>query len=196
MRCFPFLLLLALLWGCSNPTDPSGQEPAVTSPDEQLQGSTDGFLVRIFEGEAYEMGAPCGYRNQQTEIVVPIGKYGICWTDTIYTFGIVADEALTGGAFLAIDTQGEPLYEVYTYDNGPDWIQEGLFRMMNDGKIGYADADGVIQIEPQFACAEQFQDGVARVAIDCELVPDGEYMRMESEAWFYIDTNGNKVAKK
>lgn len=187
-------MLLALLLGCSNPTEPSDQESAAASSEEPMPASTEGLLVRIFEGETYELGTPCGYRNQQSEIIVPVGKYGICWTDTIHTFGVVADEALTGGAFLAIDTQGEPLFEVYTYDNGPDWLEEGLFRILKEGKIGYADEAGVIQIEPQFACAGQFEGGVAKVAIDCELIPDGEYTRMESDAWFYIDPTGKKVS--
>jgi hypothetical protein len=81
-------------------------------------------LVRVFEGAAYELGTPCGYQNQKGEMVVPIGEYPVCWTDTIRTFGIVADEA-----FLAINQQGQLLYEVYTYDNGPDWQRMDSFAL-------------------------------------------------------------------
>jgi hypothetical protein len=47
-------------------------------------------------------------------------------------------------------------------------------------KIGYADEQGMMQIAPRFTCTEQFQEGVARVALNCDLIQDGEYTRMES----------------
>ena len=42
-------------------------------------------------------------------------------------------------------------FYVFKYDNGPDYIQEGLFRIMNeDGLVGFADSLGNVVIKPQF----------------------------------------------
>ena len=39
-------------------------------------------------------------------------------------------------------------YSTYRYDNGEDYVQEGIIRIVNDdnGKIGYATAEGVIEV--------------------------------------------------
>lgn len=189
----PLLLLSALfLFGCQSPTQPT--EPEQTYVD--LTPSTDtSYLIRISEGESYEPGTPCGYVNQQGDTVIPLGKYRICWTDTIRTFGIVTDDRQGDPKLLAIDRKEQILYEVYFYDNGPDWPEDGLFRILRNGKIGYADEDGFIRIPPQFACAFPFSNGVAKVSLHCELIPDGEHTRMESDRWFFIDTEG-KVVKE
>ena len=82
------------------------------------------------------------------------------------------------------------------FDNGPDWIVDGLFRISRNGKIGYADKNGVIVIEPKFECAEQFENGVARVALNCKLVKDKSDpapSALASDSWLFIDKKGNKV---
>ena len=177
-----FLLMLA---ACQHSSTIA--EEGKTYHDPQPFNGKD-YLIRIFEGGEYESGAPCGYVNPKGDTVVAVGKYSLCWTDTIRTFGIVFDQE-----FIAIDAYGRLLYEVYFYDNGPDWPEEGLFRILRNGKIGYADEEGFIRIEPRFACASQFAEGKAKVALDCELVPDGEYTRMESEEWFFINQEGEVV---
>jgi hypothetical protein len=178
-----FLLTLA---ACQHSSTIASEEGKSYHEPQPFSGQA--YLVRIFDGAEYESGVPCGYINPQGDTVVAVGKYGLCWTDTIRTFGIVFDQE-----FIAIDAYGRLLYEVYPYDNGPDWPEEGLFRILRNGKIGYADEEGFIRIEPRFACAEQFSGGRARVALDCELIPDGEYTRMESEEWFFIDREGEVV---
>lgn len=150
-------------------------------------------LTRIPQGDAYEFGDACGYVNPAGDTIVPVGKYMLCLTDTIRTFGIVAPNTPDFSAYHGIDKQGRLLYEIPNYDNGPDWLADGLFRVIRNGKIGYADEEGYIKIDPQFECANPFDEGRAKVALDCELIPDGEYTRMESEEWFYIDRSGKKV---
>lgn len=184
------LPLLLALSACLS-TEPNSE---VADAYHDLPNSPQsGYLLRVVEGKAYQMGQPCGYSDQNGEVVIPIGKYHLCWTDTIETFGIVWDKELTNAEFTAIDRQGRKLYEVYTYDNGPDWLSDGLFRIMRNGKIGYADAEGQVRIEPRFACAGQFEGGRAKVAVQCQLVNDGEHTYMQSEAWFYIDRTGEIV---
>ena len=95
---------------------------------------------------------------------------------------------------MKIFRQENILYIVFPFDNGPDYVSDGLFRILIDGKIGYADsATGKIIIQPQFDCAWQFENGVAKVSTDCTTKSDGEHSTWLSESWFYIDRTGKNV---
>jgi hypothetical protein len=93
--------------------------------------------------------------------------------------------------WVVVDEQKTVLYEVFLYDNGPDAPSEGLYRIVKDGKIGYADASThAIVIEPQYDCAYPFENGKAKVSTNCKTTQDGEYQVWESDAWQFIDKKG------
>lgn len=147
-------------------------------------------FLRIHEGEYYEHGVKAGYIDTKGDTIIPLGKYLYCFTDTFKRFAIVFNNQRK---CFAIDQKENFLYEVFWYDNGPDIIQEGFFRIIKDGKIGYANTEGQIVIQPHFDCAFPFNEGKAKVSYDCETLPSGEYKRWESEEWFYIDSEGNRM---
>ena len=100
-------------------------------------------------------------------------------------------EQTADGKWAILDGQKTALYEVFMYDNGPDYEAEGLIRVVKNGKIGYADAKTyLLIIEPQFDCAFPFENGKARVSNQCKTVKDGEYSVWESDAWKYVDKKG------
>lgn len=100
-------------------------------------------------------------------------------------------EQTAEGKWVIMDSQKTALYDVFIYDNGPDYEAEGLIRVVKNGKIGYADAKTyVIVIEPQFDCAFPFENGKAKVSNQCKTVKDGEYSVWESDAWQYVDKQG------
>lgn len=149
----------------------------------------DDYLLKICDS-TYES---CGYANQQGEIVIPLGKYVHCFTDTFRTYAIVTKP--TSG-FTAIDRQENTLYEVFPFDNGPDEPSCGLFRIIMNHKIGYADsATGKIVIPPQFDCAWPFENGVAEVSNDCKTQSQDEHSIWLSDHWFYIDKTGKSIEK-
>ena len=132
-----------------------------------------------------------GYRDPKGATVIPPGKYTMCFTDTFRTYAVVL-KPNTG--FVAIDRQENVLYEVFPFDNGPDYVEEGFFRIIENNKIGFADArTGKVVIPPQFDCAFPFENGTARVSNDCTSRMDGEHKIWESEKWFYIDKTGKTV---
>ena len=45
---------------------------------------------------------------------------------------------LANGKWVIMDSKKKVLYEIFPYDNGPDYPSEGLFRIVQNGKIGYA----------------------------------------------------------
>ncbi len=186
------LIFIGLLLSACQPsaeqakTDESATVPTATNTPDPAKHP---YLVLLTQENA-EGDETYGYASPTGEVVIPMGKYAMAFTDTLRSFGIVMTKA---GKPVAIDPQGTELYEVYWYDNGPDYPADGLFRIIKDGKVGYADLDGNIVITPQYTCTNPFENGKAKVAIDCKLVPSGEYEIMESDSWFYINTKGEKV---
>ena len=95
------------------------------------------------------------------------------------------------GKWVIIDSNKEMRYEVFFYDNGPDFPSEGLIRVVKNGKIGYANAKTfAIVIEPQFDCAFPFENGKAKVSNNCKTVKEGEHSFWTSETWQYVDKKG------
>lgn len=187
MKHVQSIFIFLLIFSCSK----TGVQQADNKYSEITDFSPKDTLFRIYDGDYYELGVPCGFANQNGETVIPIGKYTYCFSDTISTFGIVGP--IDGHISVGIDQNENKLYEVKWYDSGPDWAEEGLFRIIRNGKIGYADTTGRVIIEPQFDCTHQFKDGKAKVTYDCELIKTGEHTMMKSNSWFYIDKNGNKI---
>lgn len=151
-------------------------------------GNND-YLVSFFDSVKDE----CGYINQKGEVIIPLGKYERCSTDTFRTYAIVV---VSGERrIVAIDRQENVLYEVFLFDNGPDYVSDGLFRIIENNKIGFADSlTGEVVIQPQFVCALPFENGVAQISSDCTQT-GGEHSTWVSDNWSYIDKTGKNLAK-
>ena len=95
------------------------------------------------------------------------------------------------GKWVIMDSKKTVLYDVFIYDNGPDYAAEGLIRVVKNGKIGYADAKTyALVIEPQFDCAFPFEKGKAKVSNQCKSVKVGEYSEWQSDNWKFVDKKG------
>lgn len=134
----------------------------------------------------------CGYKNVEGDTVVAL-EYISCFRDSICSFGMVIT---TDGQALAFNENGEFLYEVFWFDNGPDYLVEGMFRIVKDSLIGYANAAGEIVIEPQYTCAWPFENGSAEVSLDCEKVRYREHWTWVSDEWFRINKLGEIIQKE
>jgi tonB family C-domain protein len=105
-----------------------------------------------------EVGVPVCYLNERGDTIVPYGKYRYCQTDTIKKIGFAYENKPKDARIICINDAGKELFYVFKYDNGPDYIQEGLFRIMNeDGLVGFADSLGNVVIKPQFKFAYPFR---------------------------------------
>ncbi len=76
-----------------------------------------------------------GYADRNGTIRVPYGKYSICYTDTFKTFAIVTAH---NRDFVGINKKEKILFEIFPFDNGPDEVSEGLFRIVQGDSIGFA----------------------------------------------------------
>ena len=147
-----------------------------------------------------EVGVPVCYLNERGDTIVPYGKYRYCQTDTIKKIGFVYENKPKDARIICINDAGKELFYVFKYDNGPDYIQEGLFRIMNeDGLVGFADSLGNVVIKPQFKFAYPFEHGKAKVTFSGEnkVIPDskGEKHYRDNSDWYHINKNGKIINK-
>ncbi|NBC09631.1 MAG: hypothetical protein GVY26_20760 [Bacteroidetes bacterium] len=186
-----FLSLLCLFLSCGSPPE---EVPEATAKYQDIDLSTidtsDFLLASSATGGAYAFGKPFVFMDQSGQVVIPAKAYDVTFTDTLRTFATVVDSA---GQMIGVDRSGQRLFEVFAYDNGPDYVEEGLFRVLRDGKIGYAIRLGEVVIPCQFECAYPFKGGRAKVADTCTTVQEGGHSQWESEAWYYIDQTGKRL---
>lgn len=177
--------LAVLLVACATPTAPTGSSahrptrlplaPA-TPADQSCEADSGGEEPGQRDRFAFEAGdGRWGFRNQRgDEVIAP--RFGFVYEFNAY--GLAAGVEPAGGPdgrarFVFIDPSGAVLAEAYAYDNGPDYFQEGLARIVVDGKVGFIDRGGAIAIPARFAGASAFchdratvHDGVSTWEID------------------------------
>ena len=132
-----------------------------------------------------------GYVNASGDTVIPIGKYTYCFTEKFDKIAIVSLKKHSG--FYAIDRNEKVLFEVLGIDNGPDYVKDGLFRIKENEKIGFANMNGEIVIKPQFDLALPFFDGYAAVCVGGQLILEHEMRFREGGKWGFIDKSGRLV---
>ncbi len=132
----------------------------------------------------------CGYVDHKGRVVIPFGKYQHCFTEVWSRFAVVY-HAKKG--LIAIDRKEKVLFKVMSVDNGPDYPSEGLFRIIKDNKIGFANINGEVVIKPKFTAALPFSEGLAAFCEDCILVKQGEHQSWQKGKWGFIDKSGNIV---
>jgi len=187
MKSIYVMLILVALLSCKE----NKQDDAISKTYSEIIPSADTLYSFSSDENATEMS--CGYKNNKGDTIIPLGKYMQCFTDTFIHFAIVYDKKNDASKMIAINRKDEIIFDIYYYDNGPDYISEGLFRIKRNGKIGYANEQGEIVIDPIYECANAFENNKAKVALKCTLTKEGEYTRQDSDAWFFIDRKGNRI---
>jgi hypothetical protein len=180
-------LLLLVAVACRPPASPKPAANLVAGQYADIVPASD-----TLRATPNEYGESCAYVDAAGAVVIPRGTFESCFSETFKTFAYVADKRF-GRKIVAVNRNREPVFEAYLFDNGPDYPSDGLFRIKRNEKIGYADVTGRVVIAAAYAGAEPFEDGAARVTLDCELVADGEYSVAKSDQWFSIDKTGNKL---
>ena len=138
-----------------------------------------------------------GFTNSKGEIVIPADRFGHVYESRLDKITFVLFKDGPKGIY-AINRKGEPLFEVFCIDNGPDYVKEGMFRIIKDGKIGYANMNGEVIIEPQFDFAYPFQNcGYAVFNMGGKQTLDNnthdKHWKMEGGKWGIINKKGEIV---
>src|SRR5664279_194947 len=101
-----------------------------------------------------------GFKSKSGEIIIK-AEFKHTYTDTLYSMAIV----LKNSEWVGINRKGKIILVPFIYDNGPDYIEDGLFRFVENGKIGFANSDGHKTILPQFDFATPFEDGMSEYTL-------------------------------
>ncbi|GBF49984.1 hypothetical protein LPTSP4_15050 [Leptospira ryugenii] len=99
--------------------------------------------------------------------------------------------------WFAIDKKKKILYQVYTFDNGPDYISDGLYRIVDGSKFGFANEKGKVIVPPKYDFVWPFEDKRAQVCIGCRFRKVGEHTEIitEGATVFSINQSGKEISK-
>ena len=83
--------------------------------------------------------------------------------------------------------------QAFRFDNGADYVVEGLARSVKNGKIGFVNTKLEQVVPPVWDFASPFEHGVARVCLGCTTASDGEHATTTGGKWGYIDKRGKVI---
>lgn len=143
-----------------DPDAPPREEPKDLPCEPRMETWADGLHDRyLFHDDATGLS---GYKNKAGAIVIP-AQYR-----EAYPFGPGGIAAVNqpGPGFGFIDPHGTLIARAHAMDNGPDYFQDKLARIIGPGgKVGYIDSAGTIVIAPRFDEAMPFCNGKAAVKL-------------------------------
>lgn len=96
------------------------------------------------------------------------------------------------------DRNGRFLFHPFMYDAGPDYLEEGFSRYVENNKMGFRDRNNKAVIPARYDFAEQFEYGLAAVCAGCRLyvdstIDDEHNTRLSDGAWGLINQKGQVV---
>ena len=151
------------------------------------QKPTDDFLISFIDNSSGE--ELYGYKNNKGDIIIS-PKFHFSYTDTMYDFAIV----LLDDKWVGINREEKIIVEPYIFDNGPDYVAEGLFRFVKDNKIGFANLNGEIIIPATYDFVTPFQDGYALFNTGGAIEKsDSEHKEWVGGLWGFINKSGEVI---
>lgn len=137
------------------------------------QGNKE-YLI-VYEDTTSEQNL-IGYKNRSGEIIIK-PQFTTVYTDTMYVMAIVIKD----GNLVGIDRNEKILLKPFIYDNGPDYVEEGLFRFVEKNKIGFSDLNGRKIIKAKYDFAEPFHNGLSAYTL-------GGYKQFDKsgEHWWWV----------
>ncbi|GAB0156538.1 hypothetical protein CHRYSEOSP005_18030 [Chryseobacterium sp. Alg-005] len=150
-----------------------------------------------------------GVKNQKGEIVVPaqfrvysaLEDGDLVKGNTIFFDGWKKEEGDKKNMWgYVYDRKGNFLYRPYFYDNGADFFEEGVQRFVKNGKVGFADRNGKVVIEPKHDFVSPFNYGYAAFCDGCDWEKtEDEHKAMVGGTWGVMNFKGEivrPIAKK
>lgn len=153
-------------------------------------------LKAVTNEENLQYGVRVAFVNDNNDTVIPFGKYAYYGTDTLEFYANVIEHPndSTYGRQVAIDRNQNILFDIVMVDNGPKPFNEGLTRVLRNGKMGYANKYGQIVIPCEYDFAKWFENGKTEVTYDAKEYLDlDKHRKVESDEWFIIDKKGRKL---
>ncbi len=147
--------------------------------------STD-KLKAVTDEEYLEYGVRVAFVNENNDTIIPYGKYAYYGTDTLEFYANVIEHPndSTYGRQIAIDRNQNILFDIVMFDNEPEPFNDGLTRVLRNGKMGYANKFGQIVVLCKYDYAKWFENGKAEVSYNAKEYFDlDDHKRVESDEW-------------
>ena len=109
--------------------------------------------------------------------------------DTFYNFALVADDR----GWVGIDRNDSIILRPFIFDNEPDDAREAMFRFEENGKMGFANLNGIKVIPAVFDFVEPFKNGYAAFNTGGYKEAKGEHWFWRGGLWGFINKNGNVI---
>lgn len=191
----PFLAVLLVLVSCKSYTEREQTNYEYHDIDTSATQEIEP-LIAITNEEYLQFGSNVAYVNIQGDTIIPFGNFAYFGTDTLNFFAnvLLHPNDSIYGRWVGIDRNEHILFDLVSFDNGPDYFEEGLTRVLRNGKMGYANEKGEVVIPCQYAFAKWFDNGVAEVTFEAKEYQDMDgHSRVVSDSWFEIDKQGNRI---
>jgi hypothetical protein len=142
-----------------------------------------------------------GVKNRQGKIIIParhrpffdVDPKEEIRGDLIYLWPVNADSTEPSGFGVAYNRKGKLLFAPFSFDNGPDYVSEGLMRYVKNGKMGFVNRIGEVVIPAQYDYVDGFRYGVASYCKGCKREYEGEHYHMKGGQWGYINYKGEEL---
>lgn len=164
----------------------SCDKPVATQKNQILMAFEDSVKVGFW-----------GFKDTSGQIIIP-AEYSSVFEDSFsnditFVFKKTEDKQGDESGIIAIDKQNKFILKPFIFDNGPDYLQEGLFRFTENGKMGFADENGKKVIPAKYTFVEAFQEGFAAFCEGCKKENMDEHWRMVGGKWGFMDKNGKEI---
>lgn len=186
-----FLVLSLLLQGCAKGSVKTG----VCLSDNKGQRIT----ANVLEEKKAKNDIYVQLTNTQSKLLLPVATYTLPLFSDLPKNGCFKTPFIlshTEEGYWWFDSSGNRLYEVYWFDNGPDYAEDGLFRFKKNGLIGYADESTYeIVIPAQYKAAYPFQNGKAQVSYEADSEQyDDEHLGWKNTNYVTINKQGKVIS--
>lgn len=134
---------------------------------------------------SFEVDGQYGFKNEKGQVrITP--RYMSVSEFNQYGFA----SAVEASGFYFIDQTGKHRFQMFAYDNGPDYFADGLARFVEKGKVGFFNERAQVVIPARFDFAAPFENGTSVACNGCKKVMHGEHWTMEGGKWTVIRKNG------
>lgn len=163
------------------------------SCDKPLSATKNNQVLVSFEDTAHIWG----FKDTSGQIMIP-PQYAAVFEDSfVNDIAFVVEKKYAVDderhGIIAIDKKNKLILKPFIFDNGPDYVKEGLFRFVEKGLMGFADINGKKVIPAKYTFVEAFQEGFAAFCEGCKKETVGEHWRMVGGKWGFMDKNGKVI---
>jgi hypothetical protein len=134
-----------------------------------------------------------GFKTTSGQIKIKPKYRHVLGTDNLFDMAFVMT---LDSKWIAINKHDSVILVPYFFDNGPDYLEDGLFRFVENNRIGFANSKGQKIIPAQFDFASPFSEGLAAFNIGGKMEKwDQEHSTWNGGLWGFVNKRGQIVIK-